>query len=231
MIFLKILKIKDSFKSKNAMEKQLDILEAFTILRKEGKIDISYKDVASRVKIKSKTNVSACLKFWYSIGLLEKKDKGYSPSDITIKFFERRTWGDEEEAWSLMRSHLAKTWFGERVIFEFKSKSSMNEEELISVLGLASRTVKRDEETVKSLKAIIRLLELSKMIVKDESENFRLNQELMEDVKVKEIELHENKNVIKIVIGGEPFIVEIELLKKFVMEHGKKLAKEEIDLD
>jgi hypothetical protein len=57
-----------------AMEKQLDILEAFTILRKEGKIDISYKDVASRVKIKSKTNVSACLKFWYSIGLLEKKD-------------------------------------------------------------------------------------------------------------------------------------------------------------
>jgi hypothetical protein len=105
----------------------------------------------------------------------------------------------------------------------------MNEEELINVLGLASRTVKRDEVTVKSLKAIIRLLELSKMIVKDESENFRLNQELTEDFK--EIELPENKDVIKVSISGEPFIVEIDLLKKFVVEHGKKLAKEEIDLD
>jgi len=213
------------------IEKQLNILKAFSVLREEGKTEVSYKDVAPLAGIRSKTNVSACLKFWYSIGLLEKENKGYRASDIIVEFFRKLEWGDEDGARSLMRSHLAKTWFGESVISAFKVRPSMSEDDLINVLGSASGVVKRDSATVRSLRAIVKLLELSEFIVKDEEGNFRLNQELMKVVRSREVKLPEDKDVIKVIIGEDSFIVEIEALKEFVRKHGKRLAKEETVLE
>ncbi len=213
------------------IEKQLDILKAFTVLREKGKVGVSYKDVAPLAGIRSKTNVSACLKFWYSIGLLEKENKGYRASDVTVEFFRKLEWGDEDGAWSLMRRHLARTWFGESVLSAFKVRASMNEDDLINVLGSASQAVKRDNTTVKSLRAIVKLLELSKIIVQDEEGNFKLNQELIRGVRSREVKLPEDKDVIKVTIGEESFIVEVEALKEFVRKHGKRLAKEEIELE
>ena len=212
------------------MEKQLNILKAFSVLRKEGETNVSYKDVAPLAGI-SETNVSACLRFWYSIGLLEKENRGYRASDVTVEFFRKREWGDEDGAWSLMRSHLAKTWFGKNVISAFKVRPSMSEDDLINVLGSASGAVKRDNTIVRSLRAIVKLLELSEFIVKDEEGNFRLNQELMKGVRSREVRLPEDKDVIKVTIGEDTFIVEIEALKEFVRKHGKRLAKEEIALE
>lgn len=211
------------------VEKQLDILEAFAILRKDGKICASYKDVASSTGV-SETNVSACLKFWCSIGLLEKENKGYKASDITMEFFRRREWGDEDGGWSLMCDYLARTWFGESVISAFRDRPSLSENDLVNILGLASGAVKRDNMTARSLKAIVQLLELSKLIIKDEEGNFRINQELAKDIRSKEVKLPEDKDVIKVIVDEEIFIVEIEALKEFVKRHGKRLAKEEINL-
>lgn len=213
------------------IEKQLDILKAFTILREKGKVGVSYKDVAPLAGIRSKTNISACLKFWYSIGLLEKENKGYRASDVTVEFFRKLEWGDEDGAWSLMRRHLARTWFGESVLSAFKVRASMSEDDLINILGSASQAVKRDNTKVKSLRAIVKLLELSKIIVQDEEGNFKLNQELIRGVRSREVKLPEDKDVIKVTIGEESFIVEVEALKEFVRKHGKRLAKEEIELE
>lgn len=211
------------------IEKQLNILKAFTVLRGRGEESASYKEVAPLVGI-SKTNVSACLKFWYSIGFLEKENKGYRASDITVEFFRKQEWGDEEGAWSLMRGYLAKTWFGESAVSAFKVKPSLSEGDLVNVLGSASGAVKRDNTTVRSLKAIVKLLELSKVIIKDEEGNYKLNQELTKGVKSREVKLPEDKDVIKITIGEESYVLEIEALKEFVRKYGKRLAKEEIEL-
>ena len=213
------------------IEKQLYILKAFAELREKGKVGVTYKDVAPLAGIRSKTNVSACLKFWCSIGLLEKENRGYRASDVTVEFFRKLTWGDKDGAWSLMRRHLARTWFGESVLSAFKVRASISEDDLINVLGSASQAVKRDNTTVKSLRAIVKLLELSKIIVQDEEGNFKLNQELIKGVRSREVKLPEDKDVIKVTIGEESFIVEVEALKEFVRKHGKRLAKEEIELE
>lgn len=212
------------------MEKQLDILKAFAVLRGKGKTGASYKDIAPLVGI-DETNVSACLKFWCSIGLLEKENRGYKASDITVKFFRKLGWGDEEDAWSLMLGHLAKTWFSESVVSAFKVRALLSEDDLVNVLGSVSGAVERNSATIKSLKAIVKLLELSKVIIKDEGRKFKSNPELIKDIRSREVKLPEDKDVIKVTIGEEPFILEIEALKEFVRKHGKRLVKEEIELE
>jgi len=213
------------------IEKQLDILKAFVVLSERGKKTTSYKEVAPLAGIKSKTNVSGCLKFWYSIGFLEKENKKYKASDITVEFFRKLESGNENDAWSLIRAHLAKTWFGESIISAFKIRSLLSENDLVNVLGSASGVVKRDNMTIRSLKAIVKLLELSKVIIKDEKESYRLNQELTKGVKRREVKLPEDKDVIIITIGEESFVLEVKDLKEFVRNRGKRLAKEKIELE
>ncbi|MCD6445177.1 hypothetical protein J7L49_00090 [Candidatus Bathyarchaeota archaeon] len=212
------------------IEKQIDILKAFAILSARGKKSATYREVASLVGV-NETNASACLKFWRSIKLLEKENKGYRASEVAMEFFRKLEWGDEEGAWSLMRDHLTRTWFGESVIDAFKLRSSMSEDDLINLLGSASRIVKRDSTTIRSLRLIVKLLEMSKIVIKDEIGNFKLNQKLIKELRKIEIKLPENKDVIKVTIGKKSFVVEVKALKEFVKKHGKELAEEEIVLD
>ncbi|MCD6537391.1 hypothetical protein J7L18_02090 [Candidatus Bathyarchaeota archaeon] len=212
------------------IEKQLDILKAFTVLREKG-TSVSYKDVAPLAGIKSETNVSACLKFWHSIGLLEREGKGYKASDIIVDFFKKLEWGDEDSAWSLMRDRLAKTWFGESVISAFKVRSYLSEDDLINVLSSASGVTELDSTTRSSLKAIVKILEMVKIVIRDEEGFFKLNQELVKGLRDKEFNLPKDKDAIKITIGEESFIIDIEALEDFVRKHGKRLAKEEIKLE
>ena len=54
---------------------------------------------------------------------------------------------------------------------------------------------------------------------------------MIKGVRSREVKLPEDKDVIKVTIGEESFIVEVEALKEFVRKHGKRLAKEEIELE
>ena len=42
---------------------------------------------------------------------------------------------------------------------------------------------------------------------------------------IREVKLPEDKDVIKVTIGEESFVVEIEALKEFVRKHGKRIDR------
>lgn len=212
------------------IETQIEILKEFANLTAEGKSKVTREDVAPRVGIHAH-NISPCLKFWISIGLLDKENKGYKASDKTLEFSRKIEWGDNEKAWLIIRTHLANTWFGEQIIKAFKDEKPLNENELANILGSVSGRVQRDKSLVRSLKAILKLLELSKMIIKDKAGNYTLNTEVSVKPERKPIKIPEDKDMITVYIGEETFVVDIKELIEFVKTRGKTLAKEEVKLE
>ena len=77
----------------------------------------------------------------------------------------------------------------------------------------------------------MKILEMVKIVIRDEEGFFKLNQELVKGLRDKEFNLPKDKDAIKITIGEESFIIDIEALEDFVRKHGKRLAKEEIKLE
>jgi len=47
-------------------------------------------------------------------------------------------------------------------------------------------------------------------------------------MKIRSVKLPEDKDVIKVTIGKESFVVEIEALKEFVKKHGKRIESESL---
>jgi hypothetical protein len=212
---------------KISVERQIDILKGFATLY-EKKKRATYKDVAPLINMNA-TDVSACLKFWKSVDLLEEDNSGYRASNAVCDFVKKIDW-NPEEAWSIFSRQLKDAWFVEHVGLAFQIKKSLSEEELVNSLGSASGMTKRDAAAVRSLRAIIKLLELTKKIIKGESGNYTLNLESSTDQKIEPIEIPEDKDMIKAKIGEETFAVSIKELIEFVRKQGKRLSEKEIKL-
>lgn len=212
-----------------SIEKQIDILKAFAVLREEGKVNVTYKEVAQLTGLHP-NSVSGCIKFWKSIGLLDEDNGGHKASDITLTFSKKLDW-EEDEAWSIIRTHLAETWFGKLVTLAFKMNSSLSENELIKRIGSASDKMKKSKNVVRSIKLIMELLELSKTLIKKSDGNYVLNPEISGTSEKISIEIPENKDLQKVLIGKEAYVIDIRELVQFIKERGKKLAKKEIKLN
>lgn len=214
---------------KVSMEKQVDILKGFATIY-EKKKRATYKDVAPIVNVHP-NDVSACLKFWKSVGLLEEQNGGYKASAVTLEFARKIEWGTEDEAWSMIGRHLRNAWFTEHLVMVFRIKKSLTEEELLNSLGSASGATKKDKNVVTSLKILQKLLEHSKIILKDKAGDYVLNPELVQTYKRETIEVPEDRDLIKLRIGKEVYVVSIKELQEFVKKQGRKLAEKEIKIE
>jgi len=213
---------------KVGIEKQIEMLKAFAALR-EKKERSTYKDVGPTIDLHP-TLVSSCIRFWKSIGLLEVQDGGYRASNALLEFAKKSEWGAEDEAWSIMRGHLKESWFVEHLAVAFRIKKSLTEDELVNSLGSASGVTKRDAKIMKSLRILVELLVLSRIVMKDQTGSYTFNPELSGE-KAKSIEVPENGDSVKVRIGSEVYVVSREQLKEFVRTHGRKLAAKDIRLE
>ncbi|MEM3637595.1 MAG: hypothetical protein QXX17_03225 [Conexivisphaerales archaeon] len=211
------------------IERQIEILKAFAALG-ATKERATYKDIAPIVGLHS-TKVSACLKFWKSVGLLEEQDGGYKASTPTVNFAKKVELGKEDEGWSIIGEHLKEAWFSQHLSITLRVRRSLSEKELLDSLHEASGVAREDQDVLRSLKILLRLIELSKIIVKDQEGKYMLNPEFSGSGVRKPIEVPEDEDIVKISIGKDDYVINVQELKEFVIAHGKKLAREEIRLE
>jgi hypothetical protein len=210
------------------MEKQIQMLTTFAALREKNEKS-TYKDVAPIVDLHP-TKVSSCIQFWKSISLLEVQGRGYRASDALLQFAKKKEWGAEDEAWSIIRSHLKESWFVEHLALALRIKKSLTEDELVNSLGSASGVTGRDAKVIKSLRILVDLLVLSKIVIKNQDGSYAFSPELTGE-KAESIEVPQDGDSVKVSIGSEVYVVGREELKEFVRTHGRKLAAKDIRLE
>lgn len=206
-----------------SMEKQIDILKAFAIFHsKQGK-GATYKEIASIVGA-SHANVSGTLKFWKNLSLLEEDNSVYTPSKSLIEFNKKIQWGNEDEAWEMLRSTLNEQWFVLLIKSKFELRDKIRSEDLINSLGSASDASSSNKNILTSIKRILDLLEISKLIINDGQGSYTLNHESSE--KKRELIVNDSKDIMQIKINDEIYGIEVDALKEFVLSNGKKIDTE-----
>jgi len=206
-----------------SIDRQLDILKAFCVYYDKYGKPASYKDIAPLVGLHP-TKVSACLKFWKSVGLLDKKGGDYAPTEKAVEFARRREWKDDAGAWAVFRSAVGHSWFMEHAATFFRMKENATEENLVVSLGSVSGIAQGDKATIGSLKSVVRLLELCGMITKSNENSYRANREAIEGLETK-VEIPDDKHLVQVIIGEEMFAVDAKELQAFVKEKGHRVDK------
>ena len=204
-------------------ENQVEILKAFCAYYEKNKSSGSYKDIAPLVSLHP-TKVSGCMKFWSSLGVLRKEGSKYLPEDKTVKFARKSEWGDEAGAWATLLDLLNDSWFVKHAVMVCRLKGKVNVEELMNSLGSASGATKKDKATTASLRILVRLLELMGAITKLDENLYEVNPKLTAS-KIEKIEVPEDKDFIQILLGDELFAIDVNELRGFVLERGKRLHK------
>jgi len=218
------------------VESQIEILKAYVVASERGKKPVSYRDVGNIVKIHP-VDVSKCNKFFSDIGFLEKEGKKYLPSKFVIDFYNNSQF-DPEKSKNLLREPIEKSWFGELTKKLLIYRKVVDQEELISKIGIKAEAIEKDKP---ALKQLIEYMEFVKFIRKiSDSDGYeldkaievpleekKLNKEIKKAEKIpiskKEIEKHyEHPITFNITITPETTKEElekmVELVKEFIEE-------------
>jgi hypothetical protein len=116
-------------------EKQLTLLRAYDAASDHGKKAVKINDVADASKI-SGTTISLANGFFLEIGLIQKSDAGFVPSEEVSAFAMAHQWGPETAAHKLAPV-IRRSWFAERVMPTILVDRA-RENELIDSLLLAA---------------------------------------------------------------------------------------------
>jgi hypothetical protein len=116
-------------------EKQLTLLRAYDAASGHSKKPVKIKDVAEAAKI-SDTTISLANGFFLEIGLIQKSDAGFVPSEEVSAFAMAHTWGPETAPHKLAPL-IRQSWFAEKVMPKILVDRA-HENELIDTLLLAA---------------------------------------------------------------------------------------------
>jgi hypothetical protein len=119
-----------------AYVKQIDILRAYAIATEaNGGKPVTNNDVAAIVKMAASTLPHAN-SFFAEIGLLQRAEGGYVPSQDVLNFHRAHAWNPETAAHKLAPG-IQATWFGQ-VLLPRLSFRPMDEAEAVAILAEAS---------------------------------------------------------------------------------------------
>ena len=201
----------------------MEVIKTFAIVYSTTGKGSSYKDVASKVGANA-NNVSSSLKFWKEVGFLSDDESGYIPSKTLVDFNQKIQWGDENSAWTIFHDALRNTWFLNEIVIKFQLKSKISFDDLMKSLGLASGLQYKDTNTIRSLQMLIQLLELSKILEKDDDGNYNLKSDSLD--RSKGIVVDNSKNLLQVRIGDNLYAIDVNEMKSFVIEKGKEISKD-----
>jgi hypothetical protein len=115
-----------------AYQKQLDILRAYAIAAEANNRAVTNADVASLVSMAA-TTVPHANSFFLDVGLLQKADGGYLPSQDVLNFNRAFAWSSETAPQKLAPAFQA-AWFGQCLLPRLAFRS-MDENEAIAILA------------------------------------------------------------------------------------------------
>ena len=201
-----------------SIEKQIEILKAFATYYSEYSKGATYSEISNLTGFYA-TNVSGSLKFWNSIGILRQNESTYEPTPALIDFNDKIQL-DNDEAWKVLKSALSDQWFVTQTKLKFRIKSEISLDDLIKLLGGIAK-VPDNKNNTQSLKYIVDLLELCKIIAKQENKKYKL---VNSENKSKKIIVDETKDMVQIKIGYKTFAIDVDKIRDFVESNGKQIG-------
>jgi hypothetical protein len=149
-----------------SLDKHLELLKAYSVLSKEGKEPVSYKEVGKMTV--SQFRVSGNNKFFESIGFLSRVEKSpgdYLPTNDAIDIYKDLVWKKDEQAKKKVSVLVARSWFWQTTRDLLAIKGKITEEELIQHLG---REVGAEPTIhLSSLKVLVSYLRFSDLVAEE----------------------------------------------------------------
>jgi hypothetical protein len=117
-----------------SFDKHLELVKAYSVLSKEGKDSVTYKDVGKTI---SPFKVSGNTKFFENVGILAKvQGKGrYKPTEEAIDIYRDLVWKKETDVKLKVRALVLRSWFWETTKNLLTIRGKIPEEDLIQQLG------------------------------------------------------------------------------------------------
>ena len=170
--------------SKISLDSQIGILKAYVVTSERGENPVSYRDVGKIAKINA-DDISKCNKFFCDVGFIRKIDRKYLPTKCTVEFYNTSQF-DLDRAKDFLREEIEKSWFGLLTKKLMEYRESVNENELISKLGIEAEATKKDKL---ALKKVIEYMEFVKFIRKiPESNDYELKEKIEIPIEEKEVD-------------------------------------------
>jgi hypothetical protein len=118
-----------------AFPKQLDLLRAWASLSGPARRVVTNNEVGAVAKMSSDT-VSLANSFFADVGLLQKAENGYVPTQPTVDFNTAFEWSPESAA-SKLAGPLAESWFGTALLPHLQFKPQPVDEVMSILAGQA----------------------------------------------------------------------------------------------
>ncbi len=117
-----------------SFDKHLELVKAYSVISKEGKEPVTYKDVGKTI---SPFKVSGNTKFFENFGILNKvQGQGrYKPTEEAIDIYRDLIWKKEQDARSKIRALVERSWFWETTKNILTIRGKIAEDDLIQQLG------------------------------------------------------------------------------------------------
>lgn len=113
-------------------QKQLDMLRVYATVSGATRKVVSLAEVENIIKMKAST-ISLASPFFTDIGLLQKSDKGFVPSDAVLNFQRAHQWNPETASHKLS-TVIGAAWFSQHLLPTLQYRE-MSEEEAINALA------------------------------------------------------------------------------------------------
>lgn len=148
-----------------SFERHLELVKAYSVLSKEGKDAVNYKDVGKTI---SPFKVSGNSKFFENIGILSRAEgQGrYKPTEDALDIYRDLVWKKETGAKSKIRTLVLRSWFWETTKNLLSIKSSISEDDLIQQLGREAGADPRIHTP--SLRVLISYIRFADLLVEED---------------------------------------------------------------
>lgn len=205
-------------------EKQLDIVMAFVAYYKETGEAAGRADIAPIVDL-TVTNVSRCLSFWSSIGVLEEVEKGmYCPSAILLEEFTE----DGTDIKDAIQSLIRGSWLFSVVNMKMKLQNQLGEEEIIALISSFYEAKQKEKPKPRSVQLAIEIMDKSG-VLRREGDLFQLppvKEGIQKEGMKEPVEVTPDKDLVLFRIGTELWSIERNRLVDFLRNEGEATTEE-----
>lgn len=156
-----------------SLHTQMDLLKAIVSHHESRNQPASRSDIASIVDVSTK-NIGSCTSFWRSLGFISGEGDEWLPKPPLVEFVSNMEWGRPDDAKEILRQKVANAWFGRHALSSLSVRNEMTKEELMNTLGRASELSIEKNTTLKRLRYLVELLELSGLIEEFDEETYRI---------------------------------------------------------
>lgn len=145
-------------------QRQMEILRAYAVNGESGQ-SVTNEQVAAVVNIAAQS-VSLCNMFFVEVGLLQRGDGGYIPSQEVLEFSRAHEW-DPDNAAKKLAPAIEKSWFATTLIPVLKFRPLEDRDAIMKLAEASSASTDYEPQ----LRMILEYLAIAGIIIRENGQN------------------------------------------------------------